>query len=182
MPKVYTRTGDKGETSLITGERVKKTDPVVEALGAVDELNSAIGVSIGDVHDDLLSAILKRIQSELFTLGADLNSTGKNIPGIPRVKAVMTERLEREIDGMLSRMPEQKTFILPGGGRGGASLHMARAISRRTERRLVSASAKEGFNPEILRYINRLADFLHVAARYANHIDGRSENAPVYDD
>ena len=120
MPRVYTRTGDKGETSLITGERVKKTDPVVEALGAVDELNSAIGISIEDVGDDLLSAILRRIQSELFTLGADLNSTGKNIPGIPHVKPVMTERLEREIDGMLARMPEQKTFILPGGGRGGA--------------------------------------------------------------
>ncbi len=181
MSKVYTRTGDTGKTSLITGERVEKTDPVVEALGAIDELNSVIGIAIPEIKDELLATILGRIQSELFALGADLNSTGKDIQGLPRVRSIMTERLEREIDGMVARMPEQRTFILPGGGRAGGTLHLARAVSRRAERRVVAASGKKGFNPEILRYLNRLADFLHVAARYANSTDGKQEKAPVYD-
>ncbi|MBX8632424.1 MAG: cob(I)yrinic acid a,c-diamide adenosyltransferase [Thermoplasmata archaeon] len=182
MSRVYTRTGDRGETSLITGERVPKTDPIVEALGAVDELNSSIGMALAELGNELLSTILRRIQSELFALGADLNSTGKDIQGLPRVTPVMTERLEREIDGMLEMMPEQRTFILPGGGKAGASLHFARAVARRAERRVVAASGKSGFNPEILRYMNRLADFLHVAARYANHTGGNEESAPVYRD
>ncbi|MBX8636390.1 MAG: cob(I)yrinic acid a,c-diamide adenosyltransferase [Thermoplasmata archaeon] len=180
MSKVYTRTGDTGKTSLITGERVAKTDPMVEALGSIDELNSVIGMAIPEIRDELLATILRRIQSELFALGADLNSSGKEIKNLPRVGSVMTERLEREIDGMLARIPEQRTFILPGGGRAGGLLHFARAVSRRAERRVVAASGKEGFNPEILRYLNRLADFLHVAARYANNADGKEEKAPVY--
>ena len=180
MAKIYTRTGDEGKTSLITGERVGKTDPVVEALGSIDELNSIIGIVIPELSDELLATILKRIQSELFALGADLNSTGKEIAGLPEVTGVMTERLEREIDGMQSRVPEQRTFILPGGGKAGSFLHFARAASRRAERRVVAASGKAGFNPEILKYLNRLADFLHVAARYANNIEGKTENAPIY--
>ncbi len=180
MPKIYTRAGDSGGTGLITGERVSKTDPIVEALGSIDELNSVIGLAIPEIRDELMATILRRIQSELFALGADLNSSGREIRGLPKVGSIMTERLEREIDGMVARIPEQRTFILPGGGKAGGLLHLARAVSRRAERRVVAASGKKGFNKEILRYMNRLADFLHVAARYANNADGNEERAPDY--
>lgn len=181
MPKIYTRTGDEGKTGLLTGGRVRKDDPVIEAVGAVDELNSSIGVAVSGLSDELLATILRRIQSELFALGAELSSTGRKVEGMPAVRNVMVERLEREIDGMTQKIPEQRTFILPGGCAAGAALHMARAVARRAERRIVSISGGREFNPVILAYINRLGDFLHVAARYTNAEEGVGEHPPVYE-
>lgn len=181
MPRIYTRGGDKGSTGSLGGERVAKDSPVIEAVGSIDELNSAIGLALVHVSEELLATILRRIQSELFSLGAELSAGGKEIKGIPEVKQVMIERLEREIDGMTAVMPEQKTFILPGGGSAGAALHFARSVGRRAERRVVAISGTEGFNPLILAYVNRLGDFLHVAARYANHREGVGEQPPVYE-
>ncbi len=181
MPKIYTRTGDRGTTGLLGGSRVSKDDPVIEAVGSVDELNSCIGLGLIHVREELLATILRRVQSELFALGAELSSEGRKIQGMPHVTAVMVERLEREIDGMSQKLPEQKSFILPGGSKSGAALHLARSVARRTERRIVSISGREGFNGHILSYVNRLCDFLHVAARYANYTEGIAEHAPVYE-
>ena len=181
MPRIYTRTGDEGKTGLLTGGRVRKDDTVIEAVGAVDELNSSIGVAASGLSDELLATILRRIQSELFALGAELSSQGKKVQGMPALKHVMVERLEREIDGMTQKIPEQKAFILPGGCAAGAALHMARSVARRAERRIVSVSGGKDFNPVILAYMNRLGDFLHVAARYANAEEGVSEHSPVYE-
>lgn len=181
MPRIYTRKGDGGETGLLGGGRLRKDDPLIEAVGTVDELNSAIGMAVTHVKEELLSTILRRIQSELFALGAELSSAGRKVQGTPGISAVMVERLEREIDGMSRQMPEQRTFILPGGSEAAARLHLARSVARRAERRVVHVSSAEGFNQRMLAYINRLGDFLHVAARYANFTDGQEERPPVYE-
>lgn len=181
MPRIYTRTGDEGKTGLLSGKRVSKDDPLIEAVGSVDELNSFIGVAAVHITDELLSTILRRIQSELFVIGADMSSTGKKIESIPSIKKVMIERLEREIDGMTRQMPEQTSFILPGGGMAGADLYLARAVARRAERRMVKASSAGYSNPLALAYMNRLCDFLHVAARFINHREGVEEHAPDYE-
>jgi len=181
MPKVYTRTGDKGETGLIDGRRVSKAHPVIEALGAVDELNSFIGVALIYQKDGLLSVILKRIQSELFTVGAEINSGERKGVKRPAVNHAMTERLEREMESLLQKIPEQKSFILPGGSEGGAYLHLCRSVARRAERRIVSLGMAQPLNGEILIYMNRLGDFLHVAARYASWSLGAEEDHPRYD-
>lgn len=181
MPKIYTRTGDQGKTGTLGGKRVGKDNPVIEAAGSVDELNSAIGVALVHIDDELLATILRRVQSELFSLGAELSAGGKMIPGLPSIKPVMVERLEREIDGMVQKTPEQRSFILPGGKDAGAALHLARSVARRAERRTVKLSGKSGFNPQILAYLNRLGDFLHVAARYVNFSEGVAEHKPAYE-
>lgn len=181
MPRIYTRTGDEGKTGLLSGKRVSKSDPLIEAVGTLDELNSFIGVAAVNISDELLSTILRRIQSELFVIGADVSSTGKKIESLPTVKKVMIERLEREIDGMTRQMPEQSSFILPGGGEAGAALYLARAVARRSERRMVSASEAGYSNQTALAYLNRLCDFLHVAARYINFKAGVAEHAPEYE-
>ncbi len=181
MPRIYTRTGDRGSTGLLGGGRRAKDDPLIEAVGCIDELNSSIGSALVHIREELLATVLHRVQSELFALGAELSAGGRQIRGMPAVRKVMVERLEREIDGFSGRLPEQTSFILPGGGQAGAALHHARTVCRRAERRVVSISGEEGFNPEILAYLNRLGDFLHVAARYANMTDGIGEQAPAYE-
>ncbi|MEM3851723.1 MAG: cob(I)yrinic acid a,c-diamide adenosyltransferase [Methanomassiliicoccales archaeon] len=181
MPRIYTRTGDDGTTGLVTGKRVRKDDLIIRAIGSVDELNSAIGLARTAVTDGMLSTILKRIQSELFALGADIGSTGSEHLNLPRISKQMTERLEREIEGIGSRLPPQRSFILPGGTTGGAFLHLSRSVCRRAEREIVPLSSLPGFNKEILRYINRLGDLLHVAARYVNVNAGVEDDAPVYE-
>ncbi len=181
MPRIYTRTGDRGKTGLLGGERVGKDDPLIEAVGSIDELNCSIGVALVHLKDELLSTILRRVQSELFALGAEISANGRDIQGIPAVRQVMVERLEREIDGMTQKTPEQKAFVLPGGSQAGAALHLARAVARRAERRVVHLSGREGFNPQVVAYMNRLGDFLHVAARFVNFSEGAVEHQPVYE-
>jgi cob(I)alamin adenosyltransferase len=179
VTRIYTRTGDAGETGLIGGRRVAKDDLRVEAYGALDELNSLIGAvraalrSEADSQADL-DTTFDQIQRDLFTLGAEIAAPGKDAGG-PRIGAADVEALERLIDRFDAALPELRAFILPGGAPAGALLHIARTVARRAERRVVSLSRSEPLNPEVLRYLNRLADLLFVLARTVNARAGAGE-------
>jgi cob(I)alamin adenosyltransferase len=166
LNKIYTKTGDSGETGLTDASRVGKSSPRIGAIGAVDETSSAIGVARLDAEGDT-DAMLARIQHDLFDLGADLSMPGEG-PGDLRIVPVQVERLEREIDAMNEGLSPLTSFVLPGGTALAAHLHLARAIARRAERAVVTLAAKEKVNPALLRYINRLSDHLFVMARAAN--------------
>jgi cob(I)alamin adenosyltransferase len=168
--KIYTKTGDKGQTGLFGGARVSKADPRVDAYGEVDELNCAIGAARAHCADARADAMLHELQSELFALGAELACTpGKNVDvGVALLTDLEIERLEHTIDELEQDLPPLKTFILPGGSPEAAALHLARATCRRAERKLVALAASEPVRPEVLRYLNRLSDLLFVAARHAN--------------
>lgn len=168
--KIYTRTGDDGETGLFGGARVSKADARVETYGDVDELNSVLGAVRAQPGDEHVDALLDTIQGELFVFGAELaRAPGKDVDvGVALLTDHEVERLERAIDELERELPALKTFILPGGVARAAFLHMARSVCRRAERRLVALSALEPVRPELLRYLNRLSDLLFVAARYAN--------------
>ena len=166
LNKIYTKNGDSGETGLTDASRVGKSSPRIEAIGAVDETSSAIGVARLDAEGDT-DAMLARIQHDLFDLGADLSMPGEG-PGDLRIVPVQVERLEREIDAMNEGLSPLTSFVLPGGTALAAHLHLARAISRRAERAIVALAGKETVNPALLQYINRLSDHLFVMARAAN--------------
>jgi cob(I)alamin adenosyltransferase len=166
LNKIYTRTGDGGTTGLVDGSRVSKGDPRMVAIGDVDEANSAIGIAVLSVPAELAEA-LRRIQNDLFDLGADL-ATPLTIDGALRVTPHQVERLEQEIDAMNAELSPLTSFILPGGTPGAAHLHLARAVARRAERSAVAASADTALSPTALTYINRLSDWLFVAARRMN--------------
>ena len=167
LTKIYTRTGDDGTTGLVDGSRVAKHDPRMQAIGDVDEANSAIGVAVVAL-DGVLTEALQRIQNDLFDLGADLATPGDDFTPsemVLRIVPAQAERLEREIDMLNADLTPLRSFILPGGSPGAAALHLARGIVRRAERTAVSAG---GLNPAALAYLNRLSDFLFVAARHVN--------------
>ena len=175
LNKIYTRTGDTGETGLVDGSRVAKSDPRMAAIGDVDEANSAIGVALLHVVDEQLRAMLARIQNELFDLGADLATPGEDFaPGEMTLRIVQEQidRLEREIDVMNEALSPLRSFILPSGEAGSGYLHLARAVARRAERTAVAAAAGTALNPLALTYLNRLSDHLFVAARYAARAEG----------
>lgn len=178
MSRIYTRSGDKGETSLFTGQRVLKNDPFMQALGSVDECNSAIGFSLSLLPDDPQYNQLKEqliiIQHALFDLGAAIAT--------PRTRAEQDkinktrfdeeeiELLEKWIDEMDAELPKLKTFILPGGHPGGASLHLARSMCRRAEREVIPLNHHEDVSDKITCYLNRLSDYLFMASRWLNHL------------
>jgi cob(I)alamin adenosyltransferase len=174
LNKIYTRTGDNGTTGLAAGPRRKKSDLRIEAFGAVDEANAAIGIA--QLHadgDPALAEMLTRIQNDLFDLGADLATpdTGETVEWEPlRIVAAQVKRLEQEIDLLNADLKPLNSFILPGGSPLSTYLHLARTIVRRAERLMVALAAIEGeiVGPEALKYANRLSDFLFVAARHAN--------------
>jgi cob(I)alamin adenosyltransferase len=174
LNKIYTRTGDAGETRLSTGEPVAKDNLRVEAYGAVDETNAALGLArLHTQGDAALDAMLGRIQNELFDLGADLATPdrGKELGWEPlRILDSQVDRLEAEIDQLNADLPELKSFILRGGRPAAAHLHMACTISRRAERVAVSLVNTPGeiVSPAAMKYLNRLSDLLFVAARWAN--------------
>ncbi len=163
LNKIYTRTGDAGETGLVDGSRASKADPRFAAIGDVDEANSAVGVALLAVTDEAARAMLGRVQNELFDLGADL-ATPEGIEGALRIQPDQVARLEREIDRMNEDLEPLRSFILPGGGGGSAELHLARAVARRAERAAVASAPR--FNPVALHYLNRLSDHLFVLARW----------------
>ena len=168
LNKIYTRTGDGGDTGLVDGSRVSKADLRIAAIGDVDEANSAIGIALLHISEERHAQMLRRIQNELFDLGADLATPGEDFtPGemTLRMTAAQAERLEREMDAMNEALEPLRSFILPGGGAGSAHLHLARAIVRRAERTAVAASATVSLNRQALIYINRLSDHLFVLAR-----------------
>jgi cob(I)alamin adenosyltransferase len=169
LNKIYTRTGDDGTTGLVGGGRISKADPLMAAIGDVDEANSAIGVALVSIDDESTVLPLRRVQNELFDLGADL-ATPLDMEGGLRVTSEQIDRLEREIDAMNAALSPLTSFVLPGGAAGAAQLHLARAIVRRAERSAVAASADNALNPKALTYINRLSDWLFVVARRLNNL------------
>lgn len=166
--KVYTKTGDGGETGLYGGTRVSKASMRVSAYGAIDELNSVLGVARTHPIDEPTDALLARIQSELFDLGAELASRPGKDFGIPPIDDPQIEALETAIDKVEEEVPPLKLFVLPGGCPGAAHLHVARCVCRRAERAIVALSAEEDVRPAVIRYVNRLSDLLFVLARLAN--------------
>lgn len=169
LNKIYTRTGDAGETGLADGSRIPKNDPLAQAIGDVDEANSAIGVALQSIDDAEVAAMLGRVQNELFDLGADLATPGDDFAPTEmtlRIVQPQIDRLEAEIDRMNEALEPLRSFILPGGEGGSAPLHLARAIARRAERSAVAASRQRSLNPLALIYLNRLSDHLFVACRF----------------
>jgi len=174
LTKIYTRGGDKGETSLGDGSRVSKLDGRIEAFGAVDELNAALGVVLaGELPAELREA-LARVQNELFDLGADL-SVPAGVDGRLRVEQSMVDRLERDCDRFNAELPELRSFVLPGGTEAAARLHVARTLCRRAERDVLRAAAEHEVGPLVAVYLNRLSDLLFVLARAANALAGQDE-------
>ena len=167
ITKVYTRAGDKGETSLVGGARVSKASLRVEAYGEVDELNSVIGLARARTQDQEIGEVLGMIQNDLFTLGADLASPSEI--DVPRIDASFVERIEEWADRFLEQTKPLREFILPGGSEAGATLHLARTVARRAERRVVALSENEQLNPETIAYLNRLSDLLFIIARVVNN-------------
>lgn len=174
--KIYTKKGDKGATSLFGGEQVAKSSARIEAYGTVDELNSIIGLVLSYSISDFISELLRDIQEQLFILGADLATPLSSKARIDRIGEKETLFLEKQIDRMDEELPELKNFILPGGSRAGATLHVARTVCRRAERAVVRCSDTEPIPEETIRYLNRLSDFLFVAARYENRQTGSRED------
>ena len=180
LNKIYTRTGDNGTTALVSGPRRLKHDLRVDAYGTVDEANSAIGVArLHTAGMDPLDGMLERIQNDLFDLGADLATpdTGEKPEWEPlRIVAAQVTRLESDIDALNASIEPLTSFVLPGGSPAAAHLHLARTIARRAERLIVALSRVEGerLGPEVIQYVNRLSDFLFVAARHAND-SGRAD-------
>jgi cob(I)alamin adenosyltransferase len=179
LNKIYTRTGDDGTTGLVDGSRVAKTDARMHAIGEVDEANSALGVAIQALETDegntQLVAGLRRIQNDLFDLGADIATPGTSFEPSPmelRIVAAQVDWLEAAIDAANDQLPPLKSFILPGGSAAAAHMHMARAISRRAERALVAASQSANINPQAVIYLNRLSDYLFVLCRLINTTRG----------
>jgi cob(I)alamin adenosyltransferase len=175
--KIYTRTGDAGDTGLFDGTRVAKNDPRVAAYGDVDEINAWLGLANTEVGESDLRPMLERIQRDLFAVGARLADPSRKIADRVSKAAVTSEdisRLEVWIDGLESELPTLRRFILAGGCRGGAMLHVARTICRRAERAIVSLG-RDAFEPEVLIYVNRLSDLLFVMARVANRRAGVPE-------
>jgi cob(I)alamin adenosyltransferase len=173
--KIYTKTGDKGETGLFGGDRVSKSSIRIEAYGTIDELNSFIGLAVNEVRNNEIKEVLEEIQNELFTLGSDLatpdNEKTRKLE-IQRVYAHMYVNLESEIDRFEERIDELKNFILPGGTKGASLLHICRTICRRAERLVTALKSTEQINENILIYLNRLSDLLFVLARNENTFSG----------
>jgi cob(I)alamin adenosyltransferase len=153
---LYTRRGDSGETSLYGSKRVPKDSPRVEAYGAIDELNSLLGVVIAESRDRKINASLKEIQTLLFVAGADAACELRGANPIPRISQADTLRIEKMTDDILAELPTLKNFILPGGTVAGAHLQLARAVCRRAERRILTASRSEEMNPDLLPFFNSL--------------------------
>jgi len=170
LSKIYTRTGDDGTTGLGDGSRIPKDDARVEAMGAVDELNSAIGLVRTEALPEDIAAALSGIQHDLFDLGGELS-----IPGYQLIKADAIESLEHELDRMNADLAPLKEFILPGGTRAAAWCHLARSTCRRAERRLVTLSRETEISDVPRQYLNRLSDYLFVLSRYLNKAAGGND-------
>jgi cob(I)alamin adenosyltransferase len=167
LTRIYTRTGDGGETSLGDGTRTSKIDPLIAAIGTVDELNAALGLALAGVLPERLSSPLERIQNDLFDLGADLSvPPAEGSPERLRIGRERVDSLERLCDELNAELEPLRSFVLPGG-EAGARLHLARAICRRAEREVLGAAREHAQNPLVAVYLNRLSDLLFIFARVA---------------
>jgi cob(I)alamin adenosyltransferase len=173
LTKIYTRGGDRGETSLGDGSRTSKLDCRIAAFGTVDELNATVGVVLAGECPDEIRDVLSRVQNELFDLGADL-SRPWTAAGL-RVEQELIDRLEADCDHFNAALPELRSFVLPGGSEAAARLHVARTTCRRAERAAIEAAEELEINPLVLVYLNRLSDLLFILARSANALAGRDE-------
>jgi len=170
--KIYTKTGDEGLTGLFGGERVSKDSARIEAYGTVDELNSFIGLTVTEIKNEEIKTLLLKLQNQLFVLGSDLATplVEKNKKyNIPRLTKESYIELEKEIDYFEAKLEPLKNFILPGGTKGAALLHVCRSITRRAERQIVSLKKEVNIGDNILIFVNRVSDLLFVLARYENH-------------
>lgn len=172
--------GDEGKTTFFGCGMVSKSDPRIEFLGALDELNSTIGVALCFIENQKLQELLLKIQNDLFQVGADVVGSKLSTQSMPRVKAEHVQEMEAIIDEIEEKLGMPKAFILPGGTKASAFLHLCRAITRRSERTIVSVKDILEINPEILKYINRLSDLLYVLARQANKELDIKEQQPIY--
>ena len=177
ITKVYTKTGDKGMTSLVGGVRISKADIRLEAYGTVDELNSNIGLLATEVRDEGILETLYRIQSNLFNVGTHLATDQDKTPLYESAKLCdgEVELIEGEIDKTLSELPETMGFVLPGGGRAGALAHVCRTVCRRAERAIDAVAEERTINPDVLAFMNRFSDYLFVLARKLNFIAHKEE-------
>ena len=175
--KIYTKTGDLGETGLFAGPRVRKDDPRIEAYGTVDELNAVLGLARCQKLPQEIDSLVAGIQHTLFDLGAELATPDPASRGTDLISAPHIEELEAVIDQYDSALPPLKAFILPGGASGAAWLHLARTVCRRAERHVVRLGQreKESLSPQVLIYLNRLGDLLFVLARAVNHAAGHGD-------
>ncbi len=171
--KIYTKTGDKGETALFGGNRVSKDTPRIEAYGTVDELNTIVGTARSFNDNKLIDLILGEIQNQLFVLGADL-ATPPDVksPAARRITAKDCTSLEGMIDDFESKLGALNSFILPGGAKAASFLHVARTVCRRAERLVVALKKSEEISDEVIIFLNRLSDLLFMLARYANKVSG----------
>ncbi len=174
MGRIYTKSGDKGNTSLIGGKRVSKASRRIEAYGDIDETNAILGIISSSIAYNDIKDLLLKIQNELFTLGSDLAdpSYPDNPYNIPRISRGMVKDIELEVDRYQEEVGEIRYFILPGGSKEGALLHLARTVARRAERSIVRLAEEEEINPQIIEYINRLSDLLFILARVVNKREG----------
>ena len=180
LNRIYTKRGDGGETGLVGGQRVSKDTPRIEAYGTVDELNAFVGLAAVSCAEDSrlapLAGTLRRVQHELFNLGSILATEAADVhPKQPRVTAAEITQLEREIDSMNADLPALRSFVLPGGTRLSAELHVTRTICRRAERLVVAMGREEDVPPEVIPYLNRLSDAMFVWSRWVNHVLGVPE-------
>jgi len=173
--KIYTRTGDKGETGLFSGERVSKTHSLVEAYGTVDETNSLLGVALAHGLQPAVAGATENLQSLLFRLGADL-ATLQGGRAVDRISPEEVAAMEQAMDAVAADLPATRHFLLPGGTPGGAALHLARATVRRAERAALRAADEYKLNPQALILLNRLSDYLFLLARQENHLAGTDES------
>lgn len=176
--KIYTKTGDKGATSLIGGTKVPKSDVRIETYGTVDELNSWMGMVNDQLHDEEFLPVIKEIQDRLFTIGSSLATDADKEPKmkLPDLHAADIEFLEQKIDEMTAQLPPMKSFILPGGHVAVSSIHIARCVCRRAERLAVGMQQHELFvDAQVIQYLNRLSDYLFTLARYAAQKLGAEE-------
>jgi len=173
--KIYTKTGDKGETGLFGGERVSKNSPRIEAYGTIDELNAFIGLAVIEVSDKSVKDLLQKIQNWLFSIGADLatpdNEKTKKL-NVFRTPEEYYLYIEKEIDNYESKLDELRNFILPGGTKGAALLHICRTITRRAERMVVALNSTVKIGNNIIIFLNRLSDLFFVLARFDNAVTG----------
>ncbi len=174
--KIYTRTGDQGDTGLFAGGRISKGHVRLHAYGTVDELNTVLGLALATGLHGTIREAVQRVQAELFSVGADLATPlDADSKWVVRTSPDMTERLEHEIDQWENALPSLRNFILPGGSMPGAFLHQARTVCRRAERWVVMLQETDAVTSEVLRYLNRLSDWLFVAARQVNASAGQPE-------
>ena len=181
--RIYTKTGDRGETGLFGGGRVPKSDSRVAAYGEVDELNAVLGVALAAVQDESIAELLRAVQPDLFVLGAHLatpETTRGRRPSLPPLPVERVAQFERRIDEAEAGLPPLDAFVMPGGSAGGAALHHARTVCRRAERAVVALAAVAPVEGDVIVYLNRLSDLLFVLARVENQRAGGAERRWIW--